>query len=75
MSNTLVERALLRVAGGEHSVALDAVYGRIVGRQIEVGLHLVRVMTLETLVAKDRQHMVLIVYFVGGTERADGQQA
>ena len=74
MRNPQIERALLRRSGHEHSVTVDSIDGRVVGCQVEVGLHLVRVMALETLVTKDRQHVILIVDFVSGIECANRQQ-
>ena len=60
MRDSLVKLALVGIPADEHGAIAAALHRSIIGRQVEVSLHLVGVMALEALVAEDGQDLVLV---------------
>ena len=60
MGNDLVKEAAIGIATGHNLSAAAAFHQGIVGRQVEIGPHLVRVMALETGVAQDGQDVIFV---------------
>ena len=71
MSDELIKKTVIQVAAGDDFAG----HQRVVTGQIEVGLHLVRVVALEAVVAEDGQDVVLVRDFVRGESRACGNEA
>ena len=60
MGNDLVKEAAIGIATGYNLSAAAAFHQGIIGRQVEIGPHLVRVMALETGVAQDGQDVIFV---------------
>ena len=60
MGDDLVKEAAIGIATGHNLSAAAAFHQGIVGRQVEIGPHLVRVMALETGVAQDGQDVIFV---------------
>ncbi len=71
MGDELIKKAVIQIAASDDFAG----HQRVVGGQVEVGLHLVRIVALEAVVAEDGQDVVLVSDFVRGESRTGSNEA
>ena len=74
MGDDLIQETVVRVAAGHNLTGAATFDHSVEGRQVQVGLHLVRVMALETGIAQDGKDVVLVGDLVSRLGLESGQQ-